>query len=146
MKEGRQMETNDLKPLEWSKLGPINRAQITSFRAFDPVNGREAQAWDRPGAGHGWELSDCEENGGWGGAGGEASLPVCGIDGAHVAAAGFRQTLIAGYWAGDRRQVVAAHVPVRAGEWHTHLFMFFSLCYIISYKSKWKIELNCQGW
>lgn len=57
------METNDLKPLEWSKLGPINRAQITSFRAFDPVNGREVQAWDRPGAGHGWELSDCEQNG-----------------------------------------------------------------------------------
>lgn len=57
------METNDLKPLEWSKLGPINRAQITSFEAFDPVNGREVQAWDQAGAGHGWELSDREENG-----------------------------------------------------------------------------------
>lgn len=57
------METNDLKPLEWSKLSPINRAQITSFRVFDPVNGREVQAWDRVGVGHGWELSDCEENG-----------------------------------------------------------------------------------
>lgn len=56
------METNDLKPLEWSKLGLINRAQITSFEAFDPVNGREVQAWDQAGAGHGWELSDREEN------------------------------------------------------------------------------------
>lgn len=52
------METNDLKPLEWSKLGPINRAQITSFEAFDPVNGREEQVWDGTGAGHGWELSE----------------------------------------------------------------------------------------
>lgn len=57
------METNDLKPLEWSKLGPINRAQITSFEAFDPVNGREVQAWDQAGAGHGWELLDREGGG-----------------------------------------------------------------------------------
>lgn len=54
------METNDLKPQKWSKLGSINRAQITSFRAFDPVNGREVQAWDQAGAVHGWELSQRE--------------------------------------------------------------------------------------
>lgn len=58
------METNDLKPQKWSKLGPINRAQITSFGAFDPVNGREVQAWDQAGAVHGWELSQHEEKGG----------------------------------------------------------------------------------
>lgn len=58
------METNDLKPLEWSVPGPINRAQITSFSEFDPANGTRVQTRFWTAAGHGWE--GAELSWGWG--------------------------------------------------------------------------------